>query len=302
LRHCDGTIGNNVISGNSAGIEGGGLNYCNGTIQNNIISGNSAGTDGGGLMWCTGTIDNCIIWGNNAPNGSQLIMSSFPTYSCIQDWPDTTNGNITDDPSFVGYAFDTGTWTINALYDTETFQSRLIDTGAAWTIDSLAGMLIRPDTAKVLQYLIVSNTDTTITVWCDVSDSVQAGDSYEIYDYHLQAGSPCIDAGDPDVMAGFSDLDGNFRYVNATGDAGWDDQINMIYKDENQDINLIWKCVPDMGGYEYPVSVPTFETFTVQTRDAFDTGSWQERFTGNVGTWTDTDTAGADKRFYRVYK
>ena len=82
------------------------------------------------------------------------------------------------------------------MYDIDTFQSTLTDTSAAWPIDSLAGMFVKPDTESVLQYLIVSNTDTTIMIWCDLSDSVITGDSYDVYDYHLQAASPCIDAGD----------------------------------------------------------------------------------------------------------
>ena len=63
---------------------------------------------------------------------------------------------------------------------------------------------------------------------------------------------------------------------------------------------LVWKQHIDMGAYEHQVPY-TYETFTVQSRDALDIGTWQDVFTGNVGTWTDTDTAGAYKRFYRVW-
>ena len=308
LYYCNGTIQNNIISGNSA-KNGGGLNDCFGTIQNNTVTGNSAGVFGGGLFRCEATIVNCIIWGNTAPNGPQLYQGSTPSYSCIQDWTGGGEGNISGDPLFVGYAFDTGTWTTNSVYDAGTFQSRLTDTGAAWPIDSLTGMFVRPDTATVLQYLIVSNTDTAIMVWCDLSDSVITGDSYEIYDYHLQAGSACIDAGDSSAIPADVtdldddgdtteklpfDLDGNQRLVEST----WDD-ILQISSDNNTFITLTWpppNCGDvDMGAYEYQVQ------FTVQSRDVLDSGTWQDIFTGNVGTWTDTSTAGVGKRFYRVF-
>ena len=124
LCHCDGTIRNNVIIGNSAGwggglafcggtIErnvisgnlawpsgGGGLAFCGGIIRNNVIIGNSAGR-GGGLYRCDGTITNCIIWRNVATDGSQLIDSSAPTYSCIEGWTGGDEGNISEDPRFV---------------------------------------------------------------------------------------------------------------------------------------------------------------------------------------------------------
>jgi hypothetical protein len=299
LSYCFGTIQNNTISGNEADWYGGGLYDCDGAILDNTITGNSA-SYGGGLYDCNGTITNCIIWGNTAPTWPQLYASSTPEYSCIQDWTGGGAGNISSGPLFVGYAHASATWTFGAVYDTGTFQSRLTDGGAAWAIDSLTGMFVRPDTTSVFQYPIVSNTDTTITVWCDLSDSVQLGDSYEIYDYHLQAGSPCIDAGDSTIFVGYEDLGGDFRYVSSAGDPGWSGRIDNIRENDDQSIMLIWKQHIDMGAYEYQVPY-TYETFTVQSRDALDTGTWQDRFTGNVGTWTDTDTSEAHQRFYRVY-
>lgn len=47
----------------------------------------------------TNRITNCIIWGNDAPgDGPQLLDSSIPDYSCIQNWNGGGAGNITDDP------------------------------------------------------------------------------------------------------------------------------------------------------------------------------------------------------------
>ena len=308
---CDGTIQGNIISGNLVNLyDGGGLYQCDGTIQNNTITGNSAGGKGGGLDECSATVVNCIVWGNTALIGPQLWSGSTPTNSCIQDWGGGGEGNISNDPMFAGYAYDTGIWTADAVavYDGVTFQTRLTDAGAAWPENALVGMFLRPYTATAFQYNIVSNTDTSIIVSCDLADSVQAGDNYEIYDYHLQAGSPCIDAGDssavPADVADLDDdgdtteqlpfdLDGNTRLVEST----WDDVL-QISSDNDTYIALTWPPPDygdvDMGAYEYQVQ------FTVQTRNALDTGIWQDVFTGNGGTWTDTSTLGANKRFYRV--
>ena len=96
------------------------------------------------------------------------------------------------------------------------------------------------------------------------------------------------------------DVDGNQRYVDASDTSGWDGMIKGLLLDDSDTAHIAWKLI-DMGAYEYQPSGDLYETFTVQSRDALDTGTWQEVFAGNVGTWIDTSTAGADKRFYRVY-
>jgi hypothetical protein len=87
-------IENNVIAGNSASGDGGGLAYCAGPILNNTISGNQ----GGGLYYCSGSIHNCIIWGNT--DGEQVSQSSIPTYSCIEGWTLGGEGNMDKCPYF----------------------------------------------------------------------------------------------------------------------------------------------------------------------------------------------------------
>ena len=272
---------------------------CYGAILNNTICGNWAGDDGSGFYKCSGTIINCIVWGNSEVGGVQVSESDTITYSCIEGWTGVDSGNINSDPVFAGFAYDSATWTADAVYDSSTFQSTLIDTGAGWVIDSLAGMFVKPDTGSVFQYLIVSNTDTTITVWCDLSDSVSIGDNFEIYDYRLATGSPCIDAGDSTVDAGEYDVGGNFRYVSSKDKAGWDGDIAFLYENGDGDVTLAWKYFIDMGAYEYQAAYTT-EIFTIQAREAMDAGEWSDIFSGNVGTWTDTGSGGFDSRFYRV--
>ena len=206
---------------------------------------------------------------------------------------------------FVGNPYDAWTWTHDAVYDSETFQSTLTDITAAvyWEPGQMTGKFLNPDTTQPLQFYIVDNTDTTITVWGDVSEIAQARDYYEIYDYHLLQGSPCIDSGDSTIDAGDYDLDGNSRYVDALDTATWDGTIKSIIKDDDSSITIQWIISDehpiDMGAYEYQTT-HTVDTYTVQSTENLTSGTWQNIFTGNVGTWADTNTAGVKKRFYRV--
>jgi hypothetical protein len=100
---CVGPFQNNVVAFNSAGWVGGGaFEGCEGPFLNNTIYGNSSGFEGGGFSGCGGTIQNCIIWANIAPEGNeQLSDAPLPTYSCIQDWTEGGEGNISLEPCFL---------------------------------------------------------------------------------------------------------------------------------------------------------------------------------------------------------
>ena len=68
------TIENNIITGNSAANDGGGIYFCAGTIRNNVISNNSARGwgYGGGLCDCNATIENNVISSNSGYRGGGL--------------------------------------------------------------------------------------------------------------------------------------------------------------------------------------------------------------------------------------
>jgi len=104
--NCSGTVRSCIVSSNTAQDYGGGFYNCDGaTIENCTIVDNSSVVAGGGLKDCDGTttITNCIIWGNDP---CQLVDSSTPTYSCIEDWSGGGTGNINSDPCFVDSAND----------------------------------------------------------------------------------------------------------------------------------------------------------------------------------------------------
>ncbi len=145
--YCGGTIQNNTICGNSATERGGGLALCSGTVRNNTVGGNAA-KSGGALYGCKGTISNCIIWGNSALDGPQLLDSRDPTYSCIEGSTAGGEGNIGEDPRFVGAesadfrllpfspCIDAGENYFSAYFDTDVAgMPRILYGGGSFTVD-----------------------------------------------------------------------------------------------------------------------------------------------------------------------
>ena len=95
-----GTIQNNLIVNNAAYLCGG-LFDCTGKIQNNTIYGNMTLNRPYIMSGCTGIIRNCIIWGNSTTCDNHIRECSIPSYSCIENWIDEGNGNITINPLLV---------------------------------------------------------------------------------------------------------------------------------------------------------------------------------------------------------
>jgi hypothetical protein len=110
-----GTFNNCLLVGNSA-PQGGAIlvGSPNSTVLNNCtIYGNSASVEGGGIdsVWATANNSNlsainCIIFGNISPNGSNYYFTpgydyelSF-NYCCITPLPTTGLGSIANDPAF----------------------------------------------------------------------------------------------------------------------------------------------------------------------------------------------------------
>jgi len=237
-------ITNNTISGNSADYGAGGIYCCYSSpeISNNTISGNSVGSYGGGI-YCyynsSPQIKNTIFFNNNKydiyeydtssdpmviyndfygnPNGVYYDEGTTPYTSVVamdSAIPECSN-NIGLDPLFVGDTLSGGSWTAAPVYNSTTFQTILTDSSVAWTTNQHAGRLLNPDTTQNKQFVIVSNTSTTIKVWGNVTSIAHSGDSYKIFDYHLQSTSPCIDAGC--LISGLTeDFEGDPRPINGT--------------------------------------------------------------------------------------
>jgi predicted outer membrane repeat protein len=178
-----GTIQNCIISQNTAEW-GGGLYGCNGTIKSCIISGNKANDGGGGLGWCDATILNNTICGNAAEFGGGLRGCPGPIRNCII-WSNTSEINLWGNlPTYCCIRNWTDGGQGNIASNPRFFEPGYWDDNA-------------------------TPTKPWDDVWIDG-------------DYHLLLGSPCIDAGDPNYIAGpnETDLDGKPRVIGGRIDMG----------------------------------------------------------------------------------
>ncbi|MHC4944266.1 MAG: IPT/TIG domain-containing protein [Planctomycetota bacterium] len=243
------SVVNNYIAGNYGSICGGlsvgGWETNVVTATNNTVTGNRAAQKGGGLSiggWLIAYVANTISWNNDAPTGPEICMNKaafgpselFISFSdveggqglvhvdptCTLNWG---SGMMDSAPLFA--AGPSSTWTSNGVYDAPSYQVTFTDSLANWATNEFAGKLINPDTTQDLQLYIVSNTSTTITIWADWdtidagASWVSTGDTYQINDYHLAGGSPCIDVGDnfaPDIPD--EDIEGDDRILDGDGD------------------------------------------------------------------------------------
>lgn len=323
-------IANSIFTGNEADNKGGGIanSSARPIVTNCLFSGNKA-SDGGAInnyKACGPTVINSTFIANSASHGSSLayngsLPGSLLMRNCIVwDWEDEISngnsssltveysnircgwpgeGNTCDNPQFAGCPVDGWTWSHSPFYDNETFQTTLTDITSeyVWEPGEFAGKILNPNIEQTRNFLVVDNTDTTITVWGDVTGIALTGKSYEIFDFSLTETSPGVDAGYLFTDAGELDLDGNPRYQDANDSSGWDGAIKTITYGDT--VHIAWKRI-DMGAYELQPENDIYDTFTVQATDNLDTGTWQDLYSTSAGTWSDTGAEGIDRQFYRI--
>jgi len=155
---------------------GGGLEQCVGTIEGNWFIGNIASVSGGGLAGPRGTMRNNVISGNKATAayGGAIYAGEgeFINNTVVGNFADSNTGGL--------YKLDAEIWNC-ILWD---------NTGA---------QVVRYDASPlVINYTCIEGGSTAGTGNIGV-----APDLVTIYgdDWHLQATSPCIDAGNPATSA-----------------------------------------------------------------------------------------------------
>jgi hypothetical protein len=222
---------NCLVAGNSANGKGGGLllvTSSNSNFYNTLIVGNSAQEGGAFYTGSSKTrLSGCVLERNQAPLGSWLSTgepliggrtseitiansiirngtdglrnedSSLVSilYSNFEGGAPGT-GNLDQEPMFVSGS--SGVW--SSVSQPSTYNYETLLTAAppvTWIPNQYKDRraLVNPNTNQNLFYPILGNTTDTLTVMGDLSLVASPGDPFEIVDYHLQAQSPCIDAG-----------------------------------------------------------------------------------------------------------
>ena len=276
MRGC-GSVSTCVVAGNSAGAYGGGASGSH--MSSSTVVGNFAASNGGGID--DASCRNSIVWGNHAPDDPDYYSYYWPKYSCIGEWSAGAwggEGNIVvTDPGFLPSLG--GQWTGDAQYDPATFKVTLLDDNASWAGGELVGRFVNPDVTQPLQFPVIANTATTLTVWADFRTIdtgvswVAAGADYEIHDYHLMASSPCINRGDPNSdLTGQTDIDGDPRVVQDRIDIGADEYPDPVPPNRPALLTIIPRpqiTLPQMQNnimrltFDEPLSLPSGDALSI---------------------------------------
>lgn len=255
LEQTSSTLMNCVLVGNRATLGGAlvGRGSSRAQVVNSTFSGNAATVGGAYYFEGGGTgedvaLTNCILWGDKP---REIEGGVSVTYCDVQGGA-SGEGNIDADPGFS--TLHTGAWTRR---DWAWFQVILEDETAQWSPDEFAGLVVQPDVAIDKQFLIVSNDETTLTVWTDWVELVwlRPGASYAIYDHRPGPGAPTIDAGNNDAVPPDTfDLDGDDDTEEPTP---FDYDGNPRFADHPDTEDTGIGCIVlDMGPYEFPAEGP----------------------------------------------
>jgi hypothetical protein len=217
-------VTNSTFAGNSTYISGGGMvnAYGSPTVANCMFIGNVAGSNGGAMATEEGDprVINCTLSENVALKGTgggiASYLSNMILTNCI------IRGNFPDETLFY----------TDAPVPTATFSN--IQGGVpAHAIDGGGNFDLDP--------MFVRHPSDGGDGWDDnwTTPEVEDGPNDDYGDVRLQPGSPCINAGDPDLVpsSGETDLDGHARALCGRVDMGAY-EFGIGDFDCNQAINL----------------------------------------------------------------
>jgi len=280
------TVSNCTFSGNTARYFGGGIynSSSSPTVTNCTFSGNTTSNEGGGMYnynFSNPTVTNCTFSGNTGYYGGGMYNrgNSSPTVTNC-----TFSGNTAyygggmynrenSSPAVSGCTFseNTGTADGGGMYNRENSSPAV--TNCIFWRDNPQEILNRYGSAPTLRFSDVQgglplgavdgggniNVDPMFVRVPDPGpDGTWDGVDDDYGDLRLQAGSPCIDAGDPGFLVppGETDLDGHARVLCGQVDMGAY-EFGIGDYDCNQTVNLsdfsAWSsCMagPHSGPYE----------------------------------------------------
>ncbi len=223
-----------IKNGKNPSSFGGGVNIISGgTVQNCIITDNLARDGGGVAIDNSGLVKNCFI-SNNVANENNNNTNGYGGGVRLLNGGVVKNCEITNNTSYK-YGGGVNIWSAGTIYNCVISNNTAPDGSGikTWNNGHVYNTIIYYNSGSA-NYTVSSLTNNHYYN-CNSTPAFPVGYStncisavpmfvnitFGSEDYHLQAGSPCIDAG---VNAGWmlteTDLDGNARIENGTVDMG----------------------------------------------------------------------------------
>jgi hypothetical protein len=208
-------VTSSVFVGNygSAGPGGGMYNVASSPmVINCTFVGNRSYGEAAGAIWSelggAPIVANSVLWGDMWPEIGGTGATVEATYNDVAGGF-AGEGNIDVDPAFRGFPAVAASEPDSMWYDDDLSYTTLEDKDAGWTPDELGGMFLLLRSESVGPYPvfahIVDNSETKLRILGDLT-AYAAGATYEVYDFRLDSGSPCIDAANGDVAPEFDAL------------------------------------------------------------------------------------------------
>ncbi len=249
-----------TFSGNSANVYGGGMwnSSSSPTVKNCIFNGNSSSAAGGmyNYNYSSPTVEGCTFSGNSAG------FEGGGMYNEYNSSPTVTNCTFSDNSAYEGGGMSN--WNSSPAVTNCTFsRNSAIYGSGGWMYNNkssptIEGCTFSANSASYRGGMYNFNCTPTVTnciLWADVPSEIYGSTPTVTYsdvqggwtgigninadpcfvnpdsnDYHLQASSPCINAGDPNFIAepNETDMDGEARVIFARVDMGAD-EFNPIH-------------------------------------------------------------------------
>jgi hypothetical protein len=276
LQHTHATIRMNTITGNSALGSGGGIVCSDGAIQGNVITSNSSDARGGGLSECSGAVQGNVVsanWSGYYGGGLFNCGGTIESNTVSHNRGVTSGGGLSDCSGTIRNCI---IWGNTAPEGPEIWAS----SGPA---NSRVG-------GADPGFVDADGPDDNASTWED-------------NDYHLTAGSPCVDKGrNGDWMWGAVDLDGNERIID--GDEDGSDVVDMGAYEYRFVLRVLEATRTAEGGVELTWNSRPGDSYTISICSDLGTWLWIPVGTvpsqGLLTTWTDPDITLTRKMFYRI--
>ena len=188
-------------------------------VVNNIFYRNDSN-----VIWrICGECDSPLTFVNtlDGNTGSYYVDPNLGHLNDIESLDALPNANFNNsfNPTFkTGYV-----GTIDSIqHNTENGRSTLTLEGIGSPGPAVRGLVISPNTNQPLYHWIAEAYGNEVEVYGDMNEIASPGDTFEIFDYHLEDDSPLLDIGSPSG-APADDIDGDPRPIGAGVDIGADE-------------------------------------------------------------------------------